>query len=302
MRRLVLVSAARGAGANQGLSSKVFAAMAAIALTTGLPMARAADLREIKVDSAGSAEVQRAAGSIERLGMRVSSLQAGATVSEVEQVLGRPTFTTTSDVASGDNRVLVYADEPVRTEVTVSLGRVTGIRLDLVSIDKSLLPAAARTAVPLMTRGGLLAVLGKPSKVETWTASGLQIEQMSFAQSKEPVFSVFLADGLVVDAKPGVERPADIGRVVLPTAISDATVETDLRIGMTPDAAAAALGSRASTATSSFKGQQVLYNNYTGDDGHGLVSLTFIGGVLTAFSLWPPDAAVDSADTIYIAR
>jgi hypothetical protein len=115
-------------------------------------------------------------------------------------------------------------------------------------------------------------------------------------------FSVFLVDGLVVDVKTGMERPADIGRVVLPTAIPDAAVETELRVGMTPDAAAAALGSRASTATSSFKGQQVLYANYAGGDGYRLVSLTFTGGVLTAFTVWPRDAPVDSADTIYVAR
>jgi hypothetical protein len=71
--------------------------------------------------------------------------------------------------------------------VTVNKGRVTDIRLDLVSIDKSLLPGVARTVLPLMTRRGLGALLGKPSSVETWTASGLQIEQMLFARPGEPV-------------------------------------------------------------------------------------------------------------------
>jgi hypothetical protein len=282
---------------------KVLAAVAMITLATGLTAARAADQREIRVDSTDPGEVlKRAADSIERIRMRVSLLRAGASVAEVEQLLGRATFTTGFDEASGDNRVLVYAKEPIRTEVTVNRGRVTDIRLDLVRIDKSLLPAETRKVVPRMTRGGLLALLGKSSRVETWTASGLQIERMLFARSGGPVFSVFLADGLVVDVKAGTEKPTDIGRVVLPAAISDAAAGSDLRIGMTPEAAAAALGGRESTVTSSFKGQQVLYANYAAGDGHGPLSLTFTGGVLTAFTVRPPDVALDSPEAIYVAN
>jgi hypothetical protein len=66
---------------------------------------------------------------------------------------------------------------------------------------------------------------------------------------------------------------------------------------MTPTAAAAAVGHQMRTATSSFKGQQVVYSDNATRDGHGLVSLAFTGGVLTAFNVWPSDVADATHDT-----
>jgi hypothetical protein len=39
------------------------------------------------------------------------------------------------------NRALSYAEEPVRAQVTLTSDRVTAIALDLLHIDKTLLPA-----------------------------------------------------------------------------------------------------------------------------------------------------------------
>jgi hypothetical protein len=71
------------------------------------------------------------------------------------------------------------------------------------------------------------------------------------------------------------------------SAIPIALARTDLRIGMTPNEAAALLGPlEYSPATTSFKGRQVFYATYSTRDGHRLASLTFTDGVLTAFSIW----------------
>jgi hypothetical protein len=103
-----------------------------------------------------------------------------------------------------------------------------------------------------------------------------------------------LADGLVVDVRPGAERPPNILHVVLPTVIPDASVGSDLSIGLNPNQAASLLGPAAWAATTStFKGQPVLYPTYHERSGPRLVSLTFTGGVLTAFAIWSPGATLD---------
>ena len=271
---------------------RILAATAAISIAAGCPPARAADPAElatsIGLPAAGDL-AKGAVGVVERLSMPVSTVRAGDSASAVERVLGRPTLESRFDAASGDNRVLVYADQPVQTRVTIRRGMVSEIRLELASIDKSRLPPRARMAVPFMTRGGLLALLGRPTRTEHWAASGLEIEQMVFADRGEPDFSAFLADALVVDLRPGTERPTDIGRVILPAAVADTAPDRALCIGMTREAAAALLGRAASTTISSFKGQEVAYLDHDAEGDHGQLILTFTGGVLTRFTLWPAE-------------
>jgi hypothetical protein len=236
---------------------------------------------------------------LQRIDLRVSLLHAGAEAVDVERVLGRPTTTTVIEELPSDKRVLVYAEEPIRTQVLLTGGRVTGIALDLPHIDMTLLPAHARMVKPMMVRAGVLALIGRPSAEERWTASGLVIEQMTFARTGEVDFSVFLADGLVVDVRSGAEKPSDILHVVLPTTISDASVGSNLSIGLNPNQAALLLGPTAWAATTStFKGQPVLNATHFERDGRRLVSLTFTGGALTAFALWLPSPALDLGDTL----
>jgi hypothetical protein len=233
---------------------------------------------------------------VQRADMRVALLHAGEEAAEVERMLGRPTTTTILDEPAGDKRLLVYANEPVRAQVTLAGGRVTAIALEPVHIDIALLPAHARMVKPTMVRGGVLALLGRPSKDESWLASGLKVEQMVFTRADESDFSVFLADGVVVDVKPAAERPSDIEHVILPHATPDTAVGPDLSIGLTPEQAASLLGPAVWTPiNSTFKGQPVLSATYHERGGCGFVSLTFTGGVLTAFAIWPGDTALDLA-------
>ena len=88
------------------------------------PAARARCSRWKKAETRDGA----VAGVGQRVAMRVSLLQFGADAAEVERVLGRPTSTTLLD-ALGTHRSLVYADETVRTEVTLTANRVTAVAL-----------------------------------------------------------------------------------------------------------------------------------------------------------------------------
>jgi hypothetical protein len=220
-------------------------------------------------------------------------LHVGAEASNVERVLGRPTTTTVIEELPGDRRVLVYAEERVWTQVLLTDGNVTAIALDLPYIDIPLLPAHGRTVKPMMVRAGVLALLGRPTADERWAVPGLALEQMMFARAGED-FSVFLFDGLVVDVRPGAERPSNILHVVLPTALPDAIVGSDLSSGLNPNLAASLSGPPAWMATTStFKGHPVPYATYYERSGPRLVSLTFTGSALTAFAIWPPGAACD---------
>jgi hypothetical protein len=97
---------------------------------------------------------------------------------------------------------------------------------------------------------------------------------------------VFLADGLVVDVRPGHDRPTGLGCLQLPPA----SVGPQLAIGESPAQAAAFLGPVETTIHFALKGQPVEYTTYHERDGDGSVSVTFIGGIVTAFTIWPSHA------------
>jgi len=240
--------------------------------------------------------------AVQRLDMPVSLLEAGAAAAEAERVLGRPTATALFDGAVGADRALIYGDGPARTRVTITSGRVSAIALDLLAIDAATVPARARMVKPMMRRGGVLALLGRPAENETRIGSGVALEEMRFATAGEPDFSLLLADGVVVEVKPGGgERPA-LPRLTLPAAISDAAVGQDLRIGLSPSQARSLLGPPVWPATiATLAGQPVLHATHHERGGSRFVSLTYVGGALTAFALWSPDTALGSGDTASVA-
>ena len=90
---------------------------------------------------------------------------------------------------------------------------------------------------------------------------------------------------------PGSSKAPGLRPFVLPSAVPDASVGTDLRIGSSPKQADALLGPIVFLPiTSALEGQRVLYETRFTQAGCGVVSLTFIGEALTAFSIWSPEA------------
>jgi hypothetical protein len=180
---------------------------------------------------------------------------------------------------------LVYASQPVRTRVVLTANRVTSIALDVVYIDPVPLPLRARAIKATTTRDGLTGLLGTPTADQRWTGAGRDFEQVTYASAGEPEFSVFLVDGLVVDVRLGHDRPAGLGCLVLPIA----SVGSELAIGQSPEQAARLLGPMETTIHFALEGQPVEYTTYHQREETGLVTVTFIGGVLTAFHLWRAD-------------
>jgi len=147
-----------------------------------------------------------------------------------------------------------------------------------------------------MRRSGVLALLGKPDEDQKEAASVLETERMLFRGADESEFSVLLAGGQVVDVTSGTTKALGIRPLLLPTAIPDASAGNDLRIGMSPKQAESLLGPTVYLPiTSALEGQPVIYESRFTRSGCGVVSLTFIGEALTAFTIWSPEA-VNSLD------
>jgi hypothetical protein len=249
----------------------------------------------VAIGSAAWAEATEApanvtSANVRRADLRVSLLHAGSTRAEVERALRHPTKATSLG-SGGEDAVLFYADQPVWTRVVLTRGRITEVLLDVAYFDPSLLPPRARVVKATMVRNGVTDLLGMPSSVQRWTEAGRALEQMTFAAPGEPEFSVFLADALVVDVRLGHTKPSDIAYLLLPAVIAEAPSRTDLSIGLAPAQASPLLGSLESRTHFVLKGRPVDCDTYRDRQDSGLVSVTFIGGVLTAFKIWPPSAS-----------
>jgi hypothetical protein len=219
--------------------------------------------------------------------MQVGLLHAGSTDLDVQRVLGQPTLATELSSLEDRDVALLYADEPVRTHLVLQDGKVTSIGLDVVYIDPRPLPERARVIKATMTRDGVIILLGVPVEEHQWAEDGHDVDQMTFCHTGEPEFTVFLVDNLVVDARLGHDKPTGLLSMMLPEPISDASVGSQLTIGMSPAQASPLLGPVESTISFALKGQPVEYVSYRERDGNSLVTATFIGGVLTAFAIWP---------------
>lgn len=219
--------------------------------------------------------------------MQVGLLHAGSTDIDVRRVLGQPTLATELSTPEDSDVALLYAAGPVRTHVVLQSGKVTGIGLDVVYIDPEPLPERARLIKATMVHDGVIILLGVPVEEHQWTEDGHDIDQMTYFHAGEPEFTAFLVDNLVVDVRLGHDKPDGLLSMMLPEPILDASVGSQLTIGMSSAQASPLLGPVESTISFTLKGQPVEYASYRERDGNGLVTVTFIGGVLTAFRTWP---------------
>jgi hypothetical protein len=215
-----------------------------------------------------------------------SLLRAGSAAAEVKCALGEPTAATELGPPGSGDMALVYANEPLRTKVVLTADRVTSIALDVVYIDPLPLPMRARVIKAMMVHAGVAPLLGAPTEDERLTEAGRYFERMTYATAGEPEFSVFLIDGLVVDVRLGHDRPAGLGSLMLPVA----SAGSGLAIGQSPAQADLFLGPVETTIRFALEGQPVEYATYHERQGDGHVTVTFIGGLVTAFTVWPPDA------------
>jgi hypothetical protein len=240
--------------------------------------------------SAPAKTLEEEAGEhVRRIDVAASLLHAGSTRDDVERILGKPTVATELGRQQSGDAALTYAGEPIRTRVVLTAGTVTAITLDIVYVDQAQLPQRARVIKATMLRDGVTELLGPPNADQRWNDDGLKMEHMTFTPIGEPEFSVFLVDGLVVDVRPGHDTPEGLVSMQLPAAVPDDVVGNQLAIGLTPVQATPILGTLESSIRFALKAQPVEYARYHKRNGNGLVTVTFVGGILTAFTQWPAD-------------
>ncbi|MBV9248474.1 MAG: hypothetical protein JO227_04410, partial [Acetobacteraceae bacterium] len=222
---------------------------------------------------------------VQRVHLPVSLLHAGSTGDEVERVLGPPTVATELGGPESGDVSFLYADQPVRTRVVLKANRVASVALDVVYINSMPLPPRARPIKPTMVRDGVTRLLGPADSIQQWMEANRQFEQMTFGRAGEPEFSVFLADGFVVDVRLGHEKPPGLASMLVPAA----STANQLGIGSSAAQIALFVGPLEYTTRFTLKGQPAEYATYRERDGDGDVTITFVGGVVTAFTIWPPE-------------
>src|SRR5215471_2703913 len=224
---------------------------------------------------------------VDHLGVRASALHWGMTAAEAARIMG-----TSASVASYSDdfnvRVLDFADEPIPTKVTIVNDTVSGVALDVARIDDHTLPSFSQAAWLGMNRATVLKALGPAKGKLRHRFSNVTLDQLIFVRPGQPEVSVYLLDDRVIAKKVGRALPDDILRVVLPSPrdeLAEDESEHIVRVGMTAAQVRALYGPPQFAVNSTFKGQPAEYAVFEIGAAKSFGRFTFIGGVLTEFSV-----------------
>jgi hypothetical protein len=210
------------------------------------------------------------------------------TAAEAARIMGTPSGVDSYASDEVNVRVLDFSDEPIPTKVTIVNDTVSGVALDVARIDDRALPSFSQAAWLGMSRATVLRVLGTAKGELRHRFFNMAIDQLIFVRPGQPEVSVYLLDDRVIAKKVGRALPDDILRVVLPSP-RDETAEDEsehvVRVGMTAAQVRALYGAPQFVVNSAFKGQPAEYAVFETRAAKSFGRFTFIGGVLTEFSV-----------------
>ena len=212
---------------------------------------------------------------VDHLGVRASMLHWGMAAAEAARIMGTPSGVD-SYASDGVNvRVLDFSDEPIPTKVTIVNDTVSGVALDVARIDDRTLPSFSQAAWLGMSRATVLKALGTAKGELRHRFFNMALNQLIFVRPGQPEVSVYLLDDRVIAKKVGRALPDDILRVVLPSP-RDETAE---------DESEHVYGAPQFAVNSTFQGQPAEYAVFGTEAAKSFGRFTFIGGVLTEFSV-----------------
>jgi outer membrane protein assembly factor BamE (lipoprotein component of BamABCDE complex) len=224
--------------------------------------------------------------SVDHLGVRASALHWGMTATEAARIMGTPSGVDSYTSADVNVRVFDFSNEPIPTKVTIVNDTVSGVALDVARIDNRALPSFSQAAWLGMSRATVLKSLGTAKGELRHRFSNMALDQLIFERPGQPEVSVYLLDDRVVGKKVGRALPDDILRVVLPSPRDDEDESEHLvRVGMTALQVTALYGPPRFAVNSTFKGQPAEYAVFETGAAKSFGRFTFIGGVLTEFSV-----------------
>jgi len=226
---------------------------------------------------------------IERVPTPATRLYMGMPEADIERTMGAAAEVATSDSAGVRIRVLGYRLTPIPAKITISDGRVSGVRLDIAAVDDRELPYG-RSVSPGMHRMAVLRMMGTPAEDRFQESFGMKIEHMIFVRAGHADLSVVLIGDRVVTKKVGRAMPQDVVAFSLPLATGgvDQGIErprrTRIHLGMSMADAQALFGAPKHSVSYTFMGQPAEYRIYETDRNGSFACFDFIDEVLVGFS------------------
>ena len=231
---------------------------------------------------------------VDRVGVPASLLYWGMPGADVERIMGLSAEVQAYEGAGGNVRVLSYPTESIATIVSISNGRISGVRLDIAGIDERTLPPHSRAVWLGMDRATVLRILGLHTDDQLHDSFGMKLEHMIFERPAQRDVSIFLIGGRVVNKKVGRELPSDILGFSLPLPPKAPHEETDarsaerseryVRVGMTISEIQALFGTPKHMVDYTFKRRPANYRIYQTNEDGSFGSFTFVDGVLIEFA------------------
>jgi hypothetical protein len=170
--------------------------------------------------------------SVDFLAVRAARLHLDMSAAEVAAIMGEPAKTASYVVGGASVQSLDYSAEPIRTKITLTDGRLSGVALDVFRVDGDDLPGFTRAAWPGLNSATVWRMLGTPSDIRRHTFFGIEMDQLIFRPAGEPEVSLFFVSDRLIAKRAGQDIPRDIFRVTLPSP-PEAMIEGPVQIGMT---------------------------------------------------------------------
>jgi hypothetical protein len=220
--------------------------------------------------------------NVDFLPVRAARLHLDMSAAEVAAIMGEPAKTESYVGGRASLQSLDYSAEAIRTKITFTDGRLSGVALDVFRVDGDDLPGFTRAAWPGLNTATVWRMLGTPSDIRRHTFFGIEMDQLIFRPAGEPEVSLFFVSDRLIAKRVGQDIPRDIFRVTLPSP-PDAMTEGPVQVGMKPSDVQALYGMPRLNVPYRFNGRLAEHAIYQTRPGGSFVSLTFVDGIMTEF-------------------
>jgi putative flavoprotein involved in K+ transport len=220
--------------------------------------------------------------TLEHVATSARQLDLGMTGQQVLRIMGEPAKTTAFSMDSAEQCKLEFAGA-VPTEIILTDGKMSSVKLDVFRPDKTNLPAFGRVAWPGLAESAVRHLLREPIEIRHHNLFGIDVDQWVFARSGQADLSVFFRAGRVIARAMGREVPDDLFRVALPSPPKAEGRMLAPRLGMTTNDIEELYGSPDYRVDYVFNGQPSSHAVYKVSVRGTFTALTFVDGVVTEF-------------------
>jgi hypothetical protein len=218
--------------------------------------------------------------TVDHIATSARQLDLGMTAQQVLRIMGEPAKTTAFSMDGAEQCKLEFAGA-VPTEIILTDGKMSSVKLDVFRPDKTNLPAFGRVAWPGLAESAARHVLGEPIEIRHHNLFGINVDQWVFVRAGQSDLSVFFRAGRVIARAIGREVPDDLFRVELPSPPKAEGRMLAPRLGMTTKDIEELYGAPHYRVDYVFNGQSSLHAVYKVSETGTFTALTFVDGVVT---------------------